>query len=131
MPVAPVWVRGLKQCHRHHDPGANSRTRMGAWIETHAYIRPDGYAGRRTRMGAWIETMVACSQFLMSSSRTRMGAWIETPCVLCDSYTLPRRTRMGAWIETCLYLQGLAPHDVAPVWVRGLKLLYFRKCRKC
>ena len=78
MPVAPVWVRGLKQCHRHHDPGANSRTRMGAWIETHAYIRPDGYAGRRTPMGAWVENILAWGQFLMCCIRTRRGAWIET-----------------------------------------------------
>ena len=76
--VAPVWVRGLKHHVSDDSQSSISRTRMGAWIETHAYIRPDGYAGRRTRMGAWIETKVACSQFLMSSSRTRMGAWIET-----------------------------------------------------
>ena len=33
--VAPVWVRGLKQTHSRRTWFCRSRTRMGAWIETH------------------------------------------------------------------------------------------------
>ena len=35
LPVAPVWVRGLKHRQSGQDDLRRSRTRMGAWIETH------------------------------------------------------------------------------------------------
>ena len=52
----PVWVRGLKpKCKRepHH---ARVAPRVGAWIETLAFITKCNLRCVAPRVGAWIET---------------------------------------------------------------------------
>ena len=54
----------------------------------------------RSLMGAWIETgmILPCCQ--IQPSRSLMGAWIETACALAVSAEALCRSLMGAWIET-------------------------------
>ena len=55
----PVWVRGLKPCHKAR-PKTPTRVapRVGAWIETPKQKAKEMMRWVAPRVGAWIETFI-------------------------------------------------------------------------
>ena len=100
-----VWVRGLKQSGLCDYIGGFSSHPV--WVRGLKPIMP-----RRLLP----HTAVA----------PRVGAWIETLCSLIKKFTMIVAPRVGAWIETDDELFEVCSNRSHPVWVRGLKLRWFR-----
>ena len=54
-----------------------------------------------------------------------VGAWIETSTVSIDKLFSSVAPHVGAWIETFDYIFSEQDRKSHPMWVRGLKPLYF------